>query len=86
MATPFDALYEKLFNTLLYLRDAREHFRTYSAQDIKKLIQAKISAKTLKEPKALGELYMLETQIRELREAMELEKARSQEMSNKNLI
>ena len=79
MATPFDVLYEKLFNTLLYLRDAREHFRTYSAQDIKKLIQAKMTAKTLKEPKGLGELYMLEKQIRELREATDLEKAKSNE-------
>ena len=86
MTTPLDTLYEKLFNTLLYLRDAREHFRTYSAQDIKKLIHSKMAAKTLKEPKALGELYALEKEIRELREAMELEKARSQEMSNKNLI
>jgi hypothetical protein len=78
MATPFDVLYEKLFNTLLYLRDAREHFHTYSAQNIKKLIQTKMTAKTLKEPKGLGELYALEKQIRELREAIEVAKSNEQ--------
>lgn len=68
--------YEKILNTLLTLRDTAEHFKIRSAQDIKKLIQAKMTAKTQKEPKDLGILYALEKEIRELREAMDLEKAK----------
>ena len=67
--------YNKILNTLLTLRDTAEHFKIRSAQDIKKLIQAKMSAKTLKEPKDLATLYALEKEIRELREAMEQGKA-----------
>ena len=68
-------LYEKLFDILLVLRDARERFQCYSAADINQLIAAKMKAKTLREPAALGELYRLETMIRELRESMEAAKA-----------
>jgi hypothetical protein len=68
-------LYEKLFDTLLVLRDARERFHCYSAADIKKLIATKMNAKTLREPAALAELYKLETMIRELRESMEAAKS-----------
>ena len=64
-------LYEKLFDILLAVRDARERFQCYSAADIKKLIEAKMKAKTLREPVALGELYRLETMIRGLWESME---------------
>lgn len=63
-----DVLYNKLLNILIILRDTQEHFKPYSATDIKKLIQSKVGAKTMKEPKALGELYKLETMIHELRE------------------
>jgi hypothetical protein len=70
-------LYTRILDTLLTLRDTAEHFKIRSAQDIKKLIQAKMTAKTLKEPKDLAILYTLEKEIRELREAMDLEKARS---------
>ncbi len=66
-----DDLYTKILDTLLTLRDTAEHFKIRSAQDIKKLIQAKMTAKTLKEPKDLAVLYALEKEIRELREAME---------------
>jgi hypothetical protein len=66
-----DDLYTKILDTLLTLRDTAEHFKIRSAQDIKKLIQAKMAAKTLKEPKDLATLYALEKEIRELREAME---------------
>jgi len=66
-----DDLYTKILDTLLTLRDTAEHFKIRSAQDIKKLIQAKMTAKTLKEPKDLAALYTLEKEIRELREAME---------------
>ena len=71
-------LYTRILNTLLTLRDTAEHFKIRSAQDIKKLIDAKMTAKTLKEPKDLATLYALEKEIRELREAMDLEKARSE--------
>ena len=33
--------YDKIFDILLMLRDTREHFQTYSAADIKKLIASK---------------------------------------------
>lgn len=75
--------YEKIINTLLTLRDTAEHFKIRSAQDIKKLIKAKLEAKTLKEPRDLGILYALEKEIRELREGMEA--AKSEELS-KTLI
>jgi len=77
--------YNKILNILLSLRDTAEHFKIRSAQDIKKLIQAKMTAKTLKEPKDLAALYALEKEIRELREVMDLEKAKSEE-NNKNII
>lgn len=73
-----DGLYTKILDTLLTLRDTAEYFKIRSAQDIKKLIDAKMTAKTLKEPKDLATLYALEKEIRELREAMDLEKARSE--------
>jgi len=44
-------LYEKILDIFLVLRDTREQFMTYSAQDIKKLIESKIKSKTTKEPK-----------------------------------
>jgi hypothetical protein len=44
-----------------------------------------MTAKTLKEPKDLAALYALEKEIRELREVMDLEKAKSEE-NNKNII
>ena len=58
-------LYEKLFDTLLVLGYTRDHFRTYSAKDIKALISAKL--KSVREPGALQSLYKLETMITELR-------------------
>ena len=61
----YSELYEKLFDTLLVLGYTREHFRTYSAKDIKALIRAKL--KSVREPGALQQLYRLETMITELR-------------------
>ena len=71
--------YNKILDTLLILKCTAEHFKIRSAQDIKKLIQAKMAAKTLKEPKDLATLYALEKEIRELREAMDLAKAKSEQ-------
>lgn len=70
-----DTLYGKILDVKLVLRDLAEHFRFYSATDIKTLIQAKMKMKTLREPAALQELYALETMIRDLRESMEVAKA-----------
>ena len=70
-----DNLYEKILNALLVLRDTRETFRTYSAQDIKNLINAKMISKSLKEPKDLAELYRLEKMITALRESIEAAKS-----------
>ena len=66
-----DNLYTKVLDTLLVLRYTSEHFKIRSAQDIKKLIKAKLEAKTLKEPKDLQELYNLERLISELRHEFE---------------
>ena len=65
-----DILYTKILDTLLTLRDTADYFRIRSAQDIKKLIHAKMIAKTEKEPKDLARLYALEKEIRELRESI----------------
>jgi hypothetical protein len=61
----YTEVYEKLFDTLLVLGYTRDHFRTYSAKDIKALIAAKL--KSVREPGALQQLYRLETMITELR-------------------
>ena len=57
-----DTLYDKLFNTLLTLRDARDHFKCYSATDLKRLIASK-------KKKAMQHLYTLEAEIADLRKA-----------------
>lgn len=69
--------YDKILNILLNLRDTAEHFKIRSAQDIKKLIKAKMDAKTLKEPKDLGKLYELEKMIADLRESLAAAKSDS---------
>jgi len=76
--------YNKILNILLILRDTAEHFKIRSAHDIKKLIEAKMTAKTLKEPKDLGILYALEKEICELRDAMELEKEKRLKLTINN--
>jgi hypothetical protein len=65
-------LYEQILNIIIVLKDTRDSFLGYSAQDIKKLIKAKLEAKTLKEPKDLGKLYELERMISDLRETFTL--------------
>lgn len=61
-----DKLYDKIFDILLVLRDTREHFQTYSAADIKKLIASKRKA-------ALKKLYNLESMIADLRKSLIIE-------------
>lgn len=60
------ATYDKIFDILLMLRDTREHFKTYSAADIKKLIASKRKL-------ALKRLYKLESMITDLRESLIIE-------------
>lgn len=68
MATQVDhKLYEKILDIKLVLRDLQDKLKTYSAQDIKKLIAAKLK-NVKKEPAALEELYELEAMIAELRQ------------------
>jgi len=62
-------LYIKFLDMKITLRDAHAHFHTYSAQDIKKLIASKM--KSIREPKALQQLYELEREITDLRLALE---------------
>jgi hypothetical protein len=66
-------LYTKLFNILLVLRDTRDHFRAYSATDIKSLIKRGVESKT-KVPKPLKDLYELEKIISDLRNAFLIER------------
>lgn len=65
---PEDDLYPKILDTLLVLRDVSYQFQTYSANDIKKLITAKLKAKK-RGPKDLDALYNLEAMIRTIRES-----------------
>ncbi len=69
------SLYEKLFNTLLVLRDVRERFHTYSARDINALISSKLKSKSTREPEALKHLYTLEAMISDLRVSLQDAKA-----------
>jgi hypothetical protein len=62
-----DSLYNKILDMLLVLRDVSYDFKTYSANDIKKLIASKLKAKK-KDPKNLQALYNLEMMIRDIRE------------------
>jgi hypothetical protein len=60
------ALYNKIFDTKLVLRDAQQHFLGYSANDIKKLVNSGMTAKR-GTPSGLKLLYELEQQIAALR-------------------
>ena len=57
--------YEKILETKIELRDTYDHFRPYSATDIKALIAA--NQKNKRTPAALVRLYKLESMIGELR-------------------
>ena len=65
-----DKSYEKILDIIIELREVRDHFHTYSAGDINKLIHSKINS--VREPRALQKLYKLEEMIRALREGLEL--------------
>jgi len=68
-------LYGQLWDILVTLNAVNDTFTPFSAQDIKKVIAAKLKAKTDKEPKYLEQLYKLEGMIRELRESFAVERS-----------
>jgi len=68
-------LYGQLWDILVTLNAVNDTFTPFSAQDIKKVIAAKLKAKTDKEPKHLEQLYRLECMIRELRESFAVERS-----------
>ena len=68
-------LYGQVWDILVTLNAVNDTFTPFSAQDIKRLIAAKLKAKTDKEPKHFEQLYKLESMIRELRESFAVERS-----------
>ena len=66
-------LYEKILNIKITIRDLHSDILPCSAQDIKKLINSKMT-NVRREPPALKELYELEAMIAELRQTFILAK------------
>jgi len=64
-----DKLYYKILDMMITLRDVQSEFKTYSPNDIKKLIAYK-----KKEPLELKHLYSLELMIADIRESLILVK------------
>jgi len=64
-------IYPKLLDTLLVLRDTAEIFRIYSAQDMKRIIEAAVSNKK-KMPAGIQALYDLEQRIAATRAAIDV--------------
>jgi hypothetical protein len=64
-----DALYYKILDMKIILRDVHYRFQPYSSTDVKNLITSKM--KSLREPGALKHLYTLEKEITQLRLALE---------------
>lgn len=62
-------IYSKLLDILVVLKDDADHFRTYSAQNLTKIIDASIHNKR-KEPEGIQRLYSLEKRITEVRELL----------------
>lgn len=73
-----DKSYHRILDIIIELREVRDHFHTYSAGDIKKLIHSKINS--VREPRALQKLYKLEEMIRLLREGLEIAKGLTQRL------
>jgi len=68
-------LYGQVWDILVTLNAVNDTFTPFSAQDIKRLITAKLKAKTTKDSKYLEQLYKLEGMIRELRESFDITKS-----------
>lgn len=62
-------IYSKLLDILVVLKHDADHFRTYSAQNLTKIIDASIHNKR-KEPEGIQRLYSLEKRITEVRELL----------------
>ena len=71
-----DLLYGKILDTKLVLRDAEEHFKIYSAQDLIKLIKSALLNKR-KEPEGIRLLFDLEKRITEIRCIIEEERLKN---------
>ena len=71
--------YEKILETKIELRDTYDHFRPYSATDIKALIAANLKNK--RTPAALVRLYKLESMIGELRTCLRAERDSAKDLS-----
>ena len=67
-----ETLYPQILDILVTINAVNNRFTPFSAQDIKKLIAAKLKAKKQKEPAELQHLYKLEGMIRELRESFNI--------------
>ena len=68
-------LYGQVWDILVTLNAVNDTFTPFSAQDIKRLIAAKLKAKTTTDSKYLEQLYKLESMIRELRESFDAERS-----------
>lgn len=71
-----DILYSKLLDTKLVLRDTQDHFKTYSAENLVKLIGTSLKNKR-KEPEGMKLLYDLEKRITEIRHMIEEERLKN---------
>ena len=69
--------YGKFVDIVITLRILRERLHTYSAGDIKKLVERK--SKSKKTPAALQQLYALEAMIADLRATLEKEEVTASE-------
>ena len=67
------AAYNKILDLLIELRDTQDHFKPYSASDIKGLIKRNEEAKNV--PRVLLDLYRLGDMIGVLRESMNAARA-----------
>ena len=67
--TDNNVIYSKLLDILVVLKHDADHFRTYSAQNLTKIIDASIHNKR-KEPEGIQRLYSLEKRITEVRELL----------------
>ena len=71
-------IYSKLLDILILLREDADHFRSYSAKDLTKMIDASIHNKR-REPEGIQRLYSLEKRITEVRELLAEQKTIARE-------
>jgi len=67
--TDNNVVYSKLLDTIIVLKQAVEHFKVYSANDLTKVIDSSIRNKR-REPEGIQRLYNLEKRITEVRELL----------------